>query len=254
MAEDKTPHPSFRAVEKLGIMYPGLDEGLKKNPLAQLGYDPKIIIQQITDTSQPFQKLSKSGLYSPPGAYDPEDTPTNPLEKEMQRRNLNKAVYVEPDTMYGPAKEYAYNDDFSKKEKKLLNEYFGNLPAEDVLIHELMHSGIQNLSEIKGKNALQADDHWFMGAMDILEADEKFKKPLIKYYKSIGYDYDKFFKNIKTGSGEKVDLETLYGILKKRQEDAKQELKKDIDTPSEPLKTEKKAMGGLVDKPLYERA
>ena len=62
MAEDKTPQPSFRAVEKLGIMYPGLDEGLKKNPLAQLGYDPKTIIQQIEDIG-PFQRLTKKGFY-----------------------------------------------------------------------------------------------------------------------------------------------------------------------------------------------
>lgn len=254
MAEDKTPHPSFRAVEKLGIMYPGLDKALRDNPLAQLGYDPKIIIQQITDTSEPFQKLTKEGLYYPPGVYNPEDTPKNPLEKEMQRRNLLKAVYVEPDTMYERAEEYQYADDFSKKEIKLLDEYFGNLPREDVMRHELIHSGIENLSEIKGQRVLPADDHLFMGAVEILEADKKYQKPLIKYYKSIGYDFDEFFKKVRTRDGDKVDLETLYRIFEERQADAKEELTKKLETPSVALKTEKKAMGGLVDRPLYERS
>jgi hypothetical protein len=42
----KAPSPSFRAVEKLGMENPELDTALKSSGIMQLGYDPRVLIQE----------------------------------------------------------------------------------------------------------------------------------------------------------------------------------------------------------------
>jgi hypothetical protein len=84
----KAPSPSFRAVEKLGMENPELDTALKSSGIMQLGYDPRVLIQE--GRPKDYEKTNLFGAYVPEG----KDTQYGKIKEEAEARGLDEAVYV----------------------------------------------------------------------------------------------------------------------------------------------------------------
>jgi len=212
--------PSFRAIEKLGIENPELDQALKTSGIMQLGYDPSVLIQE--GLPKAYEKTNLYGLYLPEG----KETQFEKIKEEADVRGLDEAVYVGKSKgldryidAIGEDKTAELYGFKNKKELKKLNEY---LKSDDYLrktmFEEFFHRGMNMLDDEKLSNQNQ---DLLMAALRLREAPKDIKPLLEKYI-------------IAMEGG--LPSEKAYDLLDKYEKKANEMLKKRFN----------------MDKPLYE--
>ena len=169
--------PSFRAVEKLGIENPELDQALKTSGIMQLGYDPRVLIQE--GRPKDYEKTNLYGVYVPEG----KDTQFKKVKEEAEARGLDEAGkskgldrYIEAIGEDQTAELYGLKN---KKELNKLNEY---LKSDDylrkTLFEEFFHRGM--IKEL-GEELSNQEQDLLMAAMRLREAPKDIKPLLEKY-------------------------------------------------------------------------
>lgn len=213
--------PSFRAVEKLGIENPELDQALKTSGIMQLGYDPSILIQR-----GPVERYEKTNLF---GVYLPDtskNTDVELIKEEALKRNLDEAVYAGTTKGLDRYIKAVGEDETAelfgldnKKELKKLNDY---LKSDDylrkTLFEEFFHRGM--VKGLKSDFGNLSQD-LLIAAFRLKEAPKDIK-PLL----------EKYIKKMEGG----LPNEQTYNILNKLEKEANEMLKKRFN----------------MDKPLYE--
>ena len=127
----KAPSPSFRAVEKLGMENPELDTALKSSGIMQLGYDPRVLIQE--GRPKDYEKTNLFGAYVSEG----KDTQYGKIKEEAEVRGLDEAVYVGKSKGLDRYIEAMGEDQtaelYGLKNKKELNKLNEYLKSDDYL-------------------------------------------------------------------------------------------------------------------------
>lgn len=214
--------PSFRAVEKLGIENPELDQALKTSGIMQLGYDPSILIQR--GPVERYESTNLGGLYLPDTS---EDTRYDLVKEEAEKRNLEEAVYVKTDKGVDRYIEAMGEDQtaelFGLQNKKELNKLNNYLKSDDflrkTLFEEFFHRGM-----VKGfgeDNLSNQNQDMLISAFRLKEAPKDIK-PLL----------EKYIKKMEGG----LPSEKAYDLLDEYEAKANEMLKKRFN----------------MDKPLYE--
>lgn len=244
------PAMSFRAMEKLGMENPFIEEALKKSNVFALGYNPNRLIQNLLneDTGKGFSVTESNfaGSYLPEN-YEQRNIGARDIVKtEGERRGfdkggyayvnpLDKTLFLRPERLYreqgreDPIGDAAKINDMSKEDYIKLRDYFeSNDYLYGTMFEEFFHRGVMDKLNKDYSNQYQDN------ILSILRYNEAPKeiKPLIKKY-------------IENTEGLKSDK---LGLLGKKLESLESQAKRMIEENNKNYVTGKNVFDSLKDK------
>ena len=194
------PAMSFRAMEKLGMENPFINDALKKSNIFALGYDPNRLIQNLIneDTGRNFgiTESNLGGMYVPENYQERNIGTRDIIHKEAEQRGLEKGGYayvnpldknmfLRPERLYteqgreDPIGDAAKKNDMSREDYIKLRDYMqSNEYLYGTMFEEFFHRGVMDKLGKDYSNQQQDD------MLSILRYNEAPKeiKPLMKKY------------------------------------------------------------------------
>jgi hypothetical protein len=244
------PAMSFRAMEKLGMENPFIEEALKKSNVFALGYDPNRLIQNLLneDTGRGFNitKSNFAGSYLPENYKERNFKGRDIVNAEGERRGfekggyayvnpLDKNMFLRPERLFteqgskDPVGNAAKMNDMSKEDYIKLRDYMqSNEYLYGTMFEEFFHRGVMDKLNKDYSNQYQDN------ILSILRYNEAPKeiKPLMKKY-------------IENTEGLKSDK---LGLLGDKLESLESQAKRMIDEKNKDYVTGKNVFDSLKDK------
>jgi len=248
------PAMSFRAMEKLGMENPFIEEALKKSNVFALGYDPNRLIQNLLNENLLNEKgkefnITKStfaGSYLPENYKERNFEGRDIVKEEGEKRGfekggyayvnpLDKNLFLRPERLFreqgskDPVGNAAKMNDMSKEDYIKLRDYMqSNEYLYGTMFEEFFHRGVMDKLNKDYSNQYQDN------ILSILRYNEAPKeiKPLMKKY-------------IEMSEGLKSDK---MGLLGNKLESLESQAKRMIDEKNKDYITGKTVFDSLKDK------